>query len=258
MSKPNFTAISIIAILAGAGMLSGCGGTKVLKEPRPIQATQPLAAASDQRVTATLDWVVVRDGPGTWAKNADWDEYLLRVGNASGQPIQVLSVTVIDSLDTRIGALADRKQLVRGSRQTARRYKDSGIEVKAGGGAATIVAAGAAVTVIGTGAAYAAAWGAAGGTAAAASGLLLLGPAMVVGGFARGVRNSAVNGEIEERQTTLPLVVPAGGESVLDVFFPIAPSPGMVHVVYTDATGENHLYIDTGTALHGLHIDTAR
>ena len=184
-------------------------------------------------------------------------------GSAPGQPIQVLSVTVIDSLDTRIGALADRKQLVRGSKQTARRYKDSGIAVRAGRGAGTMVAAGAAVTVIGAGASYAALYGstwgaAAGGTATAASGLLLLGPALVVGGVVRGVRNSAVNGEIEERQTALPLVVPAGGESVLDVFFPIAPSPGMIHVVYTDSTGENHLHIDTGTALHGLHIDTAR
>jgi hypothetical protein len=53
-------------------VLSGCGGTKVLKEAQPIQTTQPLATASDQQVTAILDWVIVRDGPGTWAKNADW------------------------------------------------------------------------------------------------------------------------------------------------------------------------------------------
>ena len=51
--------------------LVGCGGTKVLKEPQPMQTTQPLAEVSDQQVTATLDWVIVRDGPGTWAKNAD-------------------------------------------------------------------------------------------------------------------------------------------------------------------------------------------
>jgi hypothetical protein len=53
-------------------VLSGCGGTKVLKEAQPIQTTRPLATASDQQVTAILDWVIVRDGPGTWAKNADW------------------------------------------------------------------------------------------------------------------------------------------------------------------------------------------
>ena len=58
--------------------LFGCGGTKVLKESRPMQITQPLGLASDQQKKATLDWVIIRDEPGMWAKNADWDEYLLR------------------------------------------------------------------------------------------------------------------------------------------------------------------------------------
>ena len=259
MTKPDLTVSSIVSLLLAASMLSGCGGTKVLKEPQPMQTTQPLASASDQRVTATLDWVIVRDGPGTWAKNADWDEYLMKVRNASDQPIQVVSVTVVDSLDRRIEAQPGRKQLVKASKQTSRTYKKSGIKVKAGRGAATMLVAGAAVTAVGVGAAsavaYGSAWGtAAGGAGAAASGLLLLGPAVAVGGIVRGVNNSAVNKQIEQRQTTLPLGVPAGEELALDVFFPLAPSPGMVEVVYTDAHGENSLFIDTSAALHGLHI----
>jgi len=243
-------------------MLSGCGGTKVLKEPQPIQTTQPLATESDQRVTAILDWVIVRDGPGTWAKNADWDEYLLRVSNLSDQPIQVTRVIVVDSLDTRIESHPKRKQLVKGSKQTTRRYKDSGIKVKAGRGAGTMLVAGAAVTVIGVAAASAVATGAAlsgaaaGATSAGAAvgGLLLLGPALAVGGIVRGVRNSAVSKQIEQRQTVLPLELSAGEELPLNVFFPLAPSPGMVELSYTDATGQHSLIIDTSTALNGLHI----
>lgn len=261
MINSEFTVSSIIAFLLGACMLSGCGGTKVLKEPQPIQTTRPLASVTDQQVTATLDWVIVRDGPGTWAKNADWDEYLLRVSNASDQPIQVISLTVIDSLDTRVESLPGRKPLVKGSKQTARRYKKSGIKVKAGRGAGTMLVAGAAVTAAGVGAATAVAYGgaygaAAGGAGAAAGGLLLLGPALAVGGIVRGVRNSAVNKQIEQRQTTLPLEVPAGGELALDVFFPLAPSPGMVEVIYADVHGENSLIVDTSVALHGLHINS--
>jgi hypothetical protein len=248
-------------------MLSGCGGTKVLKESQPIQTTQPLATVSNQHVTAILDWVIVRDGPGTWAKNADWDEYLLRVSNLSDQPIQVTRVIVVDSLDTRIESQPKRKQLVKGSKQTARRYKDSGIKVKAGRGAGTMLVAGGAVTVIGVAAAYGAAGVAAAslgtasigaGTGAAIGGLLLLGPALAVGGIVRGVRNSAVNNQIEQRQTVLPLEVSAREELTLDVFFPLAPSPNMVEVTYTDATGEHSLIIDTSTALHGLHIDAPK
>ena len=259
MIKPNFTVSSIITLLLGASMLSGCGGTRVLKEPQPIQTTRPLATVSDQRVTATLDWVIVRDGPGTWARNADWDEYLMRVRNASDQPIQVISMTVIDSLETRVESQPGRKQLVKGSKQTARRYKKSGIKVKAGQGAGTMLVAGAAVTAVGYGAGVVAVYGsaygaAAGGAGAAASVLTLLGPALAVGGIVRGVRNSAVNKQIEQRQTTLPLEVAASGELALDVFFPLAPSPGMVEVIYTDANGENSLIVDTSVALNGLHI----
>jgi hypothetical protein len=241
-------------------MVSACGGTKVLKEPQPIQTTQPLAIASDQRVAVTLDWVIVRDGPGTWAKNADWDEYLLSVSNLSDLPIQVASVTVIDSLDTRVEPQPGRKRLTQASRQSARRYKKSGMRVKAGRGAGTMLVAGAAVTAVGVGAASVAAYGAgvgaAGGTAAAAGGLLLLGPALAVGGVVRGVRNSAVNTQIEQRQTTLPLEINAGAELALDVFFPLAPSPSVVEVIYTDANGEYSLVVDTSVALQGLHLDS--
>ncbi len=243
-------------------VLSGCGGTKVLKEAQPIQTTQPLATVSDQQVTVILDWVIVRDGPGTWAKNADWDEYLLRVSNLSDQPIQVTRVIVVDSLDTRVESQPKRKQLVKGSKQTARRYKDSGIKVKAGRGAGTMLVAGAAVTAVGVGvaastvsiAAFGGASAGAGAAGAAAGGLLLLGPVLAVGGIVRGVRNSAVNKEIEQRQTLLPLELSAGEELQLDVFFPLAPSPGMVELSYTDATGQHSLIIDTSTALNGLHI----
>ena len=117
VSGPGYS----IAVLACICLLAGCGGTKVLKEAQPMQLTQPLGAVSNQKVTATLDWVIVRDGPGTWAKNADWDEYLLRVDNQSGQPINVTGIMVIDSLDTQIEPRQERKQLVKGSKRSSKR-----------------------------------------------------------------------------------------------------------------------------------------
>jgi hypothetical protein len=250
----------VIGFVLLACVLTGCGGTKVLKEPQPIQTTQSLAAASDERVNASLDWVIVRDGPGTWAKNADWDEYLMRVSNLSDQPIQVTSLTVVDSLDTQIESQHRRKDLVKGTKKTARRYKDSGIEVKAGRGVGTLLVAGAAVTAIGVGVGVATmgpvlgAATAGAGAGAAVGGLLLLGPAIAIGGIVRGVNNSGVNKQIVARQTTLPLDVPAGEELGLDVFFPLAPSPQRVVLIYTDATGEHSIVIDTRETLDGLHI----
>ena len=84
---------------------------------------------------------------------------------------------------------------------------------------------------------------------------MLLGPALAVGGIVRGVNNSKVNNQIELRQTLLPVEIPASKEAELDVFFPLAPSPQMIELTYSDATGEHLLVIDTRTALDGLHIE---
>ena len=264
MNNPKLNLGFSVAFMLSVSLVAGCGGTKVLKETQPIQTMQPLAAISDQRVEATLDWVIVRDGPGTWARNADWDEYLLRVGNRSGEPIKVTQLTVVDSLDARIESQSGRKQLVKSSKKTARRYKESGIKVKAGRGAGTMLVAGAAVTAIGVVSVVAVAMrtifsGAttAGSAGAAVSGLLLLGPALAVGGIVRGVNNSKVNNQIELRQTKLPLEIPAGEELGLNVFFPLAPSPKIVELIYIDATGKHSLVIDTSTALDGLHIEAS-
>ncbi|NIO40868.1 MAG: hypothetical protein GTO41_12205, partial [Burkholderiales bacterium] len=46
--------------------------------------------------------------------------------------LQITSVTVVDSLGTRIAPRPNRKELVAGARETKGRYKDQGLEVKAG------------------------------------------------------------------------------------------------------------------------------
>ncbi len=234
--------------------VSGCGGSKVLKEPEPLVVTESLAVASDARLSVNLDWVIVRDGPGTWARNAFWDEYLLRIRNESDQPIKLTELVIVDSLNTRIAVQHGRKQLVAGSKQSARRYKKSGIKVVASSGRVTSDAA----ILTGMGAGVGGVLGAGYGAGAAAiAGAVVLAPVFAVGGIVRGVNHSAVNAQIEERQTTLPLDVSVGHELALDVFFPLAPSPQTVELAYKDATGEYVIVIHTSTVLNGLHIESS-
>ncbi len=257
MKKLLFQSSVLMLLLA----LSGCGGTKVLKEPEPLAVTQSLATASDQHLAATLDWVIVRDGPGTWAKNVDWDEYLIRVRNLSDDSIRVTNITVLDSLGTLIETRETRKQLVKGTKKTKKRYKGEGLKVKAGLGTGTLVAAGA-VTVAATAAAVstmgfgigASASGAAVGVATA--GLIIL-PVLAVGGVFRGVNNSKVNKQIESRQTLLPVVLQEEEERSLDIFFSLAPSPRQVEITYADSQGDHTLIIDTHAVLEGLHLAQA-
>ncbi len=237
--------------------VAGCGGSKILKEPEPLVVAHPLATASNQRLSATLDWVIVRDGPGTWAKNADWDEYLLTISNQSDLPIQLTNIIVVDSLNMRIAAQSGRKQLVKASKKTARRYKQSGIKVTADSGRGIMGVAAATAGGAAVGAAMGSGTVVGAGAGAAAVGAVVLAPVLIVGGILRGARHSAVNTQIEQRQTLLPLDVPAGSELMLDVFFPLAPSPGTVELTYSNATGEHDIVIDTSATLNGLHIESS-
>ena len=139
MMKNLLVQFAFLLLLPG---LSGCGGTKVLKEPEALTVTQSLATASDRHLSGTLDWVIFRDGPGTWARNVDWDEYLIRVQNLGDDSLQITKVIVVDSLGTRIEPRQNRKQLVKGTKETKRRYKGEGLKVKAGLSGGVLLGAG--------------------------------------------------------------------------------------------------------------------
>jgi hypothetical protein len=243
----------ILLVAAAIAGMSGCGGTRLLKEPQPLVREEALAVNSDARADAALDWVIVRDGPGTWARNADWDEYLITIRNRSAEQVTVTAVTVTDSSETRHASVASRKRLVKASRQTARRYRGQGIKVKAGVGGGALVVAGGLSATVGAGAGVAAIYGS-GAAVGATAGALVLAPVLVVGGVVKGVNNSKVNEQIEARQTALPLPVEPGASRVLDLFFPIAPSPLDVQIDYADSSGEHTIVLDTRDALNGLHL----
>jgi hypothetical protein len=253
--------------IACAVILSGCGGTKILKEPLALEIKQPLVTASDQNVSAELIWVIVRDGPGTWAKNVDWDEYLVNVVNESGEAIRIIDVTIVDSLGVRQATNADYKELVNESKETTKRYKDSNLTVKAGIGFGTMMAVGGA-TIIGAGYVGSAAAAAslmsvgmggasAGATVAAATvvgGLVVLVPAVVGIGIVRSNNRNKVAREIRKRHTLLPVTINSHQDLLLDIFYPLAPSPTQLAITYMVAGVEETLVVNTTEALNGLHL----
>ena len=233
-------------------LLTGCGGAKVLKEPVPINATQALASNSDETLSAKLDWVIFRDGPGTWAKNADWDEYLVSVENVGSDPLQITSVSLIDSLGTRIEQRLTRKELVKSAKETKRRYQDQGLEVRAGVSGKVLVGTGVVAAAGSSGLGAAAMAG--GGAAAGAAAVVVLVPALTVGGVVRGINNNKVNDEIESRQTLLPVGLERGERKKLVLFYPLSPSPRRIEIGYLLGGSEYRLEVETEVALDGLHL----
>ncbi len=254
------------AVVVFVVLISGCAGTKVLDEPTPLPERNPLATVRDAAMAATLDWVIVRDGPGTWAKNADWDQYLLRVENHSMAALILSEVYLEDSMGIKVFPGKNRKRLIAGSKQVAERYKDADIKVKAGTGTAVMAATVMGTTlvggsVVGLGLAYSSlasllgistSFGAVVTTAGA--GLVLVGPAMVI----RNRRNQRkVDARIQDIRSRIPFPVEADMVKRAALFFPISPSPRHIVISYRQGESIQTLRLETRESLAGLHLGTA-
>ena len=247
-------------------LITGCVGTKLLDEPTLLPERNSLATVRDAVMAATLDWVIVRDGPGTWAKNADWDEYLLRLENRSTTNLRITEVYIEDSMGIKVFTGRDRKRLIAGSKQVAERYKDADIKIKAGTGTAVMVATVLGTTLVGAsvvqlGLAYASfasllgistSVGAVVTTAGA--GLVLVGPAMVI----RNRHNQRkVDARIQDIRSRIPFPVEAGMVKRAALFFPISPSPRHIVISYRQGESIQTLRLETRESLAGLHLGTA-
>lgn len=245
-------ALRIVAVFA-LSLLSACAYNQKLDKPVPLGEKSAIAAASDLRLSARVDAVIVRDGPGAWSKYADWDEYVLHVSAISGWSVEVTRILVVDSLGKRHKPSRYLAELEEKSKETARRYDDEDFKVTAGAGGALFATgelvggASAAIGLATLGSSSAA-------TGAAVAGAVVVAPVLVVAGVFVGVQEYQVQREIDRRAAVLPVSVAAGQDLALNVFVPLAPSPQRIEIRYTDPAGEHALAIDTTSALAGLHL----
>ncbi len=238
-------------------MLSACGGSKVIKDAEPFVVTQPIAFASDELLSGTLNWVIVRDGPGTWATKADWDEYLLHIQNLSDEPIRVTNIVVFDSLGARIELGGSKHHLIENSEATENRYEERGLTVTPGANSEALAIAGGVALATGALVTSVALMQSAGVAGATAGGVLIFAPFVIAGGIMYGMSDDQVRKEIELRQSLLPVVLQQGEGRNLHAFFPITPSPQRLVITYVDFQGEHNLAIDTKVVLNGLHLENS-
>ena len=251
--------IRIVSYIILSFMILACGGgSRIVKEPQVIETTQPLASGIDSNIAVDLYWVIVRNGLGAWAKNADWDEYLIHFHNISGEPLTITNVALYDYLGDRVETQRNLKQLIKGSRKAEDRYQSANVRVEAGMGSQNMLVTGGATTAAGVGAIAAAVSSpfasGAGAAFIAGTGLVLVGPVIIVGGVKKAINNSKLNEEIKERRTVLPHILSGSGSVNMDLFYPLSPSPKSIQVQYQIKGVEHDLTIDTREALEGLHL----
>ena len=247
-----------ICFIAACVTIAGCAGPSLLDSQRAIESTKPLAEASDERVHVSIENVIVRNGAGSWARDAEWDEYLIKVRSLSGEPLEVREVVLFDALDQRVEARTDRSGLTDGTREIERRYGESGrlVRIRGGNGwvAAGVTSAGVATAI---GLSAPAGFAGMAMAAAAASAVVSVGAAFVAAGVVRAVKNARVDNEIQRRRSVLPVALSRGAEATVDLFFPITPLSTRAQVVYADLESEHRVDISTGALLAALDTESA-
>ena len=209
--------------------------------------------------------MVVRNAPGSWAKNAEWDEYRFRIASTSGDELRVTRIIVVDALDQPVDSHASRSSLIDGSGDVAQRYEASGKLARSPSDGTWMFIGGVALTSTAAGMLTVASMPTTGflaGSAASMAGIaaasFVAAGAVVAVGVAKLVNNAQVQSEIEHRHTPMPAAI-GGATSTVVVFFPIVPLPSAVEISYIDGAAEHLVRLPLTAVLADTHaIDAAR
>jgi len=191
-----------------------------------------LVEAGDSRIHVALDTVIVRGAKESWAHDAYWDEYRLRVRSMSGAELHVSRIRVFDAFERPVDASADIKELIRASKEIERDYLERG----------TLISPTKDHLNVG--------WF----PIVRHPFTIALFPVAIVAEIAVGdpIRRAIQDGSLKRRQTPLPARI-GEADAALAAFFPVVPRPSALEVSYWDDDGEHRITLLTETALDTLH-----
>lgn len=214
--------VKLLVALVVALPLDGCitsARYKLAKPGGPAPTTLDLRDASSPLLEVDLQHVIVYHDPGSWKRNARWDEYQLVLVNRGNQPVVIQSVLLIDTLGAAQAPGDDPWKLEQLSRSNWDRYGKTGLAVVAGAGAAAAYTAG----VV----AAASSWAFIG---AVLTPTLIAIPVLAIADVSAvatlNERNKhAVETEFQRRRLSLPLTITPGASVTGSLFFPMTPGP---------------------------------
>lgn len=229
--------------------------TSPAANPTPASETglsAPPAAVPAPSPAITLQSVIVYEGPGSWKRQAYWDEYVVAITNSGETPLVVASSTLQAGNNPPLPPGDNPWHLEARSKKMMvdRALGRTGSYVAAGAGAAAAGAwaasLGAPATWAGS-AASATALGAAGAVAVVA--LPVVATKIVVDRKARHV----VEAEFTRRRLALPLTIAPGATAHGSLFFCVTPSPQQLAFHCTVGDHELDPVIDL-SPLAELHV----
>lgn len=233
---------------------SGCVATKyklAKKNTPPVQLLN-IAFPASPPLQTTLDALITYGGPGSWKRQALWDEYVVTLENHGEQPLSIDSATLADSEGTPYDAGNDPWALEKQSKKLEKQYRDRG--------EAFLRAAGPGVLIVGVGVATV--------SAAAGSGAVFIAPAVAGAAVATIValpvyylsvvginhhNKKAVMTEFKRRRLPLPLTLAPGEARTGSLFYPMVRSPGSLSFYMSSESGATTAVLPL-EFLHALHV----
>lgn len=238
----------MLAAVVGAMALGSCLATKYQMAPKDTLPAVALDIATAQPpVALALRAVIVYNGPGSWKRDALWDEYVVTILNQSESALTIDAAALLDPAGEPRVPGSDPWNLEEASQTLEQRYVRAGIafarseipDAVAFGAGAVGSAAGSLFTT-------------ASATAATASVVALPVYYVVVYGVDRS-NKAAVRKEFTRRRLVLPHAL-AGGETMTgSLFFPMTPAPRSLNLQWANDFGHGSLVLPLPT-LQGLHV----
>jgi len=251
-----------LAFLIMISLLTSCVSAKYKMASEDTPPPVPLnVSAEANSVNALINTVIIFGGPGSWKRDAYWDEYMLSIRNHGEQPVALTSATLIDFQGNPVVSGDNPWELQDQSRAWVENYSSGtgGVIIKVG---ATSLLAGAIVggAATATGALIAATYGVgvSAGMAAAVVATCTVIALPVVGissVLLNVIRKHKIEDEFNRRRLMLPATIPPGQVTQGSLFFRVTPGPQRLSLLFTGVDRGFDVSVDL-KPLSDLHIDT--
>jgi hypothetical protein len=239
---------ALVLLAAALSIMSACVSPKYKRADNRTPPIQPLNVKFPSSMLDTSLYTVISDSsPGSWKREAFWDEYVVTMHNGGEGAVTIAVATVTDYAGAVRAAGTDPWALERESKTLEKRYREAGIAF------ARIAAPRVIVSAAEPGVVASAGIGASGAAAAATATAVAL-PVYGATVFGINMHNkAAIKKEFNRRRISLPVTLGPGETRTGSFFFPMVPNPQSLTLRWTGSAGEG----DTTLELHfleGLHV----
>ena len=241
------TTILVAFLLSAGALLSGSASNNDQTAQGETPPLVPVNLATVQPpAVMVLHTIITSDGPGSWKREALWDEYVVTISNQGGQPLTVVSAALTDFAGTSHAAGAEMQALEKRSTTLEQKYLAAGLAFARDARPAAVTVGGGVRLVAATGGAL----GDGIGLAAAAAGVPV--PAFYVRKIVSLNKVYFVS-EFGQRRFSLPLTLAPGEARVGSLFFPMVPNPRSLSLRWSGGTSGGDLTLPLDL-VHGLHV----